>query len=137
HPAAPRNPPDPDSGRATFLEVSDQLLSGGLPEMATTQTRGRPLWTFIVTGIALFMVSLDSLVVTNALPSIRADLGTGLEGLEWTVNGYTLTFAVCLLTGAALGDRYGRRKVLLAGLAVFTASSAVAALAPSIGVLVA
>jgi EmrB/QacA subfamily drug resistance transporter len=105
--------------------------------MATTQTRGRPLWTFIITGIALFMVSLDSLVVTNALPSIRADLGTGLEGLEWTVNGYTLTFAVCLLTGAALGDRFGRRRMLLAGLAVFTASSAVAAVAPNIEVLIA
>ena len=105
--------------------------------MTATQTRGRPLWTFMVTGIALFMVSLDSLVVTNALPSIRTDLGTGLEGLEWTVNAYTLTFAVSLLIGAALGDRYGRRRVLLAGLTVFTASSAVAALAPSIGVLVA
>jgi len=105
--------------------------------MATTTNRGRPLWTFVITGIALFMVSLDSLVVTNALPSIRRDLGTGLEGLEWTVNAYTLTFAVCLLTGAALGDRYGRRRLLLAGLTVFTASSAVAALAPNIGVLVA
>src|SRR5437763_5598098 len=93
--------------------------------------------TFIVTGIALFMVSLDNLIVTNALPSIRANLGTGLEGLEWTVNGYTLTFAVCLLTGAALGDRYGRRRMLLVGLAIFTASSAAAALAPSIGVLIA
>jgi EmrB/QacA subfamily drug resistance transporter len=105
--------------------------------MTATPSRGRPLWTFIVTGIAVFMVSLDSLVVTNALPSIRTDLGTGLEGLEWTVNAYTLTFAVSLLTGAALGDRYGRRRMMLLGLTVFTASSAVAAVAPSIEVLVA
>jgi EmrB/QacA subfamily drug resistance transporter len=103
----------------------------------TTTTRGRPLWTFLVTGIALFMVALDSLVVTNALPSIRTDLGTGLEGLEWTVNGYTLTFAVCLLLGAALGDRYGRRRMLLIGLAVFTVSSAVAAMASGVEVLIA
>jgi EmrB/QacA subfamily drug resistance transporter len=104
--------------------------------MATRAT-GRAVWTFLITGLALFMVSLDSLIVTNALPSIRADLGTGLEGLEWTVNAYTLTFAVFLLSGAALGDRYGRRRVFLAGLALFTASSAAAALAPGIGVLIA
>src|SRR5437763_1962972 len=93
--------------------------------------------TFIVTGIALFMVSLDNLIVTNALPQIRADLGTGLEGLEWTVNAYTLSFAVLLLTGAALADRYGRRRLFLGGLAVFTGASAAAALAPGIGALIA
>jgi EmrB/QacA subfamily drug resistance transporter len=93
--------------------------------------------TFIVTGIALFMVSLDNLIVTNALPSIRADLGTGLEGLEWTVNAYTLTFAVLLLTAAAIADRYGRRRLFIGGLAVFTLASAAAALAPGIGGLIA
>src|SRR5215468_9800474 len=102
-----------------------------------TKAPGRPVWTFVITGLALFMVSLDSLIVTNALPSIRADLGTGLEGLEWTVSAYTLTFAVFLLTGAALGDRWGRRPVFLAGLAVFTAASAACAVAPDIGTLVA
>ncbi|HSV67752.1 MAG TPA: MFS transporter [Mycobacteriales bacterium] len=99
--------------------------------------RGRALWTFVITGTALFMVALDNLVVTNALPSIQRDLDAGLEGLEWTVNAYTLTFAVFLLTGSALGDRYGRRRLFLAGLAVFTGASAVAALAPNITVLVA
>ncbi|WP_213455265.1 DHA2 family efflux MFS transporter permease subunit [Rhizomonospora bruguierae] len=94
-------------------------------------------WTFLVTGLAAFMVAMDNLVVTNALPVIRVDLGTGLEGLEWTVNAYTLTFAVLLLTGAALGDRYGRRRLLMIGLAVFTAASTAAALAPDVGVLIA
>jgi MFS family permease len=72
--------------------------------------RARALWAFVVTSIALFMVSLDNLVVTTALPVIKRDLGASLSGLEWTVNGYTLTFAVLLLTGAALGDRFGRRR---------------------------
>jgi EmrB/QacA subfamily drug resistance transporter len=83
------------------------------------------------------MASLDNLVVTTALPSIRAHLHAGLEGLQWTVNAYTLTFAVLLLTGAALGERYGRRRVFVAGLGLFTAGSAAAALAPSIGLLIA
>jgi EmrB/QacA subfamily drug resistance transporter len=97
----------------------------------------RPFWTFLVSGVAVFMVSMDNLVVTNALPVIRRSLNTGLEGLEWTVNAYTLTFAVFLLTGAALGDRFGRRRMMAIGLTVFTLASAAAALAPSIGVLIA
>jgi EmrB/QacA subfamily drug resistance transporter len=83
------------------------------------------------------MVSLDNLVVTNALASIRADLGASLEALEWTVNAYTLAFAVFLLTGAALGDRFGRRRVFVAGLVLFTSASAAAALAPGTGALIA
>lgn len=94
------------------------------------------IWTFVVTSLAAFMVSLDNLVVTTALPSIRTSLDAGLEGLEWTVNAYTLTFGVLLLTGAALGERFGRRRVLALGLAVFTAASAGAAVAPSIEWLV-
>jgi EmrB/QacA subfamily drug resistance transporter len=81
------------------------------------------------------MVTLDNLVVTTALPVIRHDLHSGLSGLEWTVNAYTLTFAVLLLTGAALGDRFGRRRLFSIGLVIFTVSSAAAALAPSIGAL--
>ena len=96
----------------------------------------RALWTYLVSGVAVFMVAMDNLVVTNALPVIRVDLGTGLEGLEWTVNAYTLSFAVFLLTGAALGDRFGRRRLFGLGLAVFTAASAAAAMAPTIGALV-
>src|SRR5256885_14569273 len=86
------------------------------------------IWTFIITSVALFMVTLDNLVVTTALPVIRVDLHSGLSGLEWTVNAYTLTFAVLLLTGAALGDRYGRRLMSSIGIGVFTVGSAVAAL---------
>src|ERR1017187_7852038 len=83
------------------------------------------------------MASLDNLVVTTALPSIRDHLHASLEGLQWTVNAYTLTFAVLLLTGAALGERYGPRLMFVAGLGLFTAGSAAAALAPGIGWLVA
>src|SRR5947207_379636 len=88
-------------------------------------------WTFAITSTALFMVTLDNLVVTTALPVIRQDLHSGLSGLEWTVNAYTLTFAVLLLTGAALGDRFGRRLMFSIGLTIFTVASAAAALAPS------
>jgi EmrB/QacA subfamily drug resistance transporter len=100
-------------------------------------TRSQTLWTFAVTSAALFMASLDNLVVTTALPSIRAHLHASLAGLEWTVNAYTLTFAVLLLTGATLGERFGRRRLFVIGVGLFTAGSAAAALAPSIGTLVA
>ena len=92
-------------------------------------------WTFAITSTALFMVTLDNLVVTTAIPVIRRDLHAGISGLEWTVNAYTLVFAVLLLTGAALGDRFGRRRLFAIGLTIFTAASAAAALAPSIGAL--
>ena len=97
--------------------------------------RTSTLWTFAITSLALFMVSLDNLVVTTALPVIRTDLGASLEQLEWTVNAYTLTFAVFLLTGAALGDRFGRRRMFSLGLAIFTLGSVAAAVAPSIEAL--
>src|SRR5579871_356145 len=99
--------------------------------------KSRTAWTFAVTSAALFMASLDNLVVTTALPSIREHLHASLQGLQWTVNAYTLTFAVLLLTGATLGERYGRRRMFTAGLALFTAGSAAAALAPGIGLLIA
>src|SRR6201997_2659885 len=98
-------------------------------------SRRATLWTFAISSIAVFMTTLDNLVVTTAIPVIRRDLHAGINGLEWTVNAYTLVFAVLLLTGAALGDRLGRRKVFSVGLAIFTAASAAAALAPSIGAL--
>src|SRR5271156_5107228 len=98
--------------------------------------KARTAWTFAVTSAALFMASLDNLVVTTALPSIRDHLHASLQGLQWTVNAYTLTFAVLLLTGATLGERYGRRRMFVIGLGLFTAGSAAAALAPGIGWLV-
>jgi EmrB/QacA subfamily drug resistance transporter len=97
----------------------------------------RTMWTFAITSVAVFMATLDNLVVTTALPVIREDLHATVESLEWTVNAYTLTFAVLLLTGAALGDRFGRRRMFVVGLAIFTVSSAAAALAPSAGALIA
>jgi EmrB/QacA subfamily drug resistance transporter len=105
--------------------------------MTTMAQRQRTVWTFAVTSIALFMVVLDNLVVTTALPVIRVDLGASLEQLEWTVNAYTLTFAVFLLTGAALGDLFGRKKLFMASIALFTGASAAAALAPSADWLIA
>ena len=95
------------------------------------------VWTLAITSIALFMVVLDNLVVATALPVIRVELGATIEELEWTVNAYTLTFATFLLTGAALGDRFGRRRMFTVGLAVFTIASAAAALAPSMDALIA
>ena len=93
------------------------------------------IWTFAITSIALFMVTLDNLVVTTAIPVIRQDLNASLESLEWTVNAYTLTFAVLLLTGAALGDRFGRRRVFVIGVGIFTLGSIAAALAPTVEAL--
>ena len=101
------------------------------------RTRASAAWTFAITAVALFMVSLDNLVVTTALPVIKRDLGSSLQDLEWMVNAYTLTFAVLLLTGAALGDRFGRRRLFVIGLVIFTVGSAAAALAPSSGILIA
>ena len=97
----------------------------------------KTLWTFAITSVALFMVVLDNLVVSTALPVIRTDLDASIEQLEWTVNAFTLTFAVFLLTGAALGDRFGRRRMFIGGLSLFTLASAAAALAPSMEALIA
>src|ERR1700704_1133424 len=98
--------------------------------------RRRRALALIITGAAVFMVTLDNLVVTNALPSIRADLGASIAQLGWFVNAYTLTFAALLLTGASLGARFGRRRVFALGLGIFTAGSLGAALAGSSGLLI-
>jgi EmrB/QacA subfamily drug resistance transporter len=94
-------------------------------------------WTLAIVSLGLFMTTLDNLVVTTALPSIRRSLGASIQSLEWTVNAYTLTFAVLLLSGAALGDRFGRRRMFAIGLALFTAASAAAALSASTDALIA
>ncbi len=99
--------------------------------------RTRPMWTFVVTSIALFMGSLDNLVVTMALPAIKDHLHASLSSLEWTVNAYTLTFAVLLLPGATLGDRFGRKRMFLVGLTIFTLASAGAAMSTTASELVA
>jgi EmrB/QacA subfamily drug resistance transporter len=94
-------------------------------------------WTLALTAVASMMVVLDALVVSTALTSLQADLGASIEQLEWTVNAYVLSFAVLLMTGAALGDRYGRRKLFVIGLGVFAVASAACAMAPDVGWLIA
>src|SRR5437588_5854512 len=100
-------------------------------------SRARTLWTFAITSAALFMVVLDNLVVTTALPTIQRNLNASIQDLEWTVNAYTLTFAVLLLTGAALGDRFGRRRMFAAGITLFVLASAACALAGTVAWLIA
>ncbi|QKW51763.1 DHA2 family efflux MFS transporter permease subunit [Streptomyces buecherae] len=100
-------------------------------------TKATAVWTLVITSIAGFMAALDNLIVITAIPDIGEDLGGGIEELEWTVNAYTLSFAVLLMLGAALGDRFGRRRVFGVGIALFTASSAGAALSSDIGLLIA
>ena len=94
-------------------------------------------WALALASVASFMVVLDLLVVATALSTIRRDLGASVEQLEWTVNAYTLSFAVLLMTAAALGDRFGRRRLFAAGLGLFAAASAACALAPGVGWLIA
>lgn len=103
--------------------------------MSTTPHRSR--WTLATTSVAFFMVALDALVVTTALPVIARDLHAGMPTLQWTINTYGLAYAAGIITAAALGDRHGRRRVFTAGLAVFTLASAGCALAPSVGWLLA
>ncbi len=94
-------------------------------------------WVVALTGIGSLMAALDTLVVSTALSTIRLDLKASVEQLEWTVNAYNLSFAVLLITGAALGDRYGRRRVYAVGLGLFATASAACALAPAVGWLIA
>jgi EmrB/QacA subfamily drug resistance transporter len=94
-------------------------------------------WTLILASVASFMAALDTLVVSTALDTIRLDLGTTVEQLEWTINGYNLSLAVLLMTAAALGDRFGRRSLFAAGLGIFSVASAACALAPDAGSLIA
>jgi EmrB/QacA subfamily drug resistance transporter len=107
------------------------------PDRSLNTDPRRRGWTLAIVSIGLFMVVLDNLVVNVALPSIHRDLGASVQTLEWTVNAYVLAYAVLLLTGAALGDRFGRKRMFMAGITLFTLSSAGAALAPSTGLLIA
>ncbi|MBS1880295.1 MAG: DHA2 family efflux MFS transporter permease subunit [Actinobacteria bacterium] len=97
---------------------------------------GRRVWTLVLVSVGLFMVVLDNLVVNVALPSIKNDFGASVQSLEWTVNAYVLAYGVLLLTGAALGDRFGRRRMFVTGISLFTLASAGAALAPSADLLI-
>ena len=89
----------------------------------------RKWWTLGAMCFALFMIMLDNTVVNVALPSIQRDLHASISGLEWTINGYTLSFAVLLATGGRLGDIFGRRRMFILGVVIFAVSSATAGLA--------
>src|SRR4051795_1734096 len=103
----------------------------------TVEMSRRERRTIAVTGAALFMVVLDNLIVASTLPAIQRSLGASLESLEWVLDAYILAFGVLMLSAAALGERYGRRKVFVAGVVLFTISSAAGALAPNVGTLIA
>jgi EmrB/QacA subfamily drug resistance transporter len=107
-------------------------MTGSQPGIKPAQA-----WVLALTSAASLMVAVDALIVTTALPVIRVHLHASLAGLEWTVNAYVLSLAVLLMTGAALGDRFGRRRVFTVGVGLFTAGSAACALAPGIGWLIA
>ena len=103
----------------------------------SSQTKRTLAWVVVLTAIGSFMGAIDTLVVATALPTIRLDLGASVSQLEWTVNSYNLAFAVMLVTAAALGDRFGRRRLYAAGLVGFALASAASALSPSVGFLIA
>src|SRR6266516_4663109 len=113
------------------LELKRRKMMNAFSEKATRT------WVLALASVASLMISLDSQVVSTALPTIRRSLGTSIEQLEWTVNAYSLSFAILLMTGAALGDRFGRRRIFVAGLGLFVVASAACALAPNVGWLIA
>src|SRR5207248_5645285 len=117
-----------------FVVLQSTKLEGGtMTERTEMHRKG---WTLVLASLGLFMTALDTLVVATALPVLRVDLGATLGDLEWTVNAYNLSFACFLLTGAALGDRFGRRRMFTVGVGVFTLASIGAALSPSDGALI-
>jgi EmrB/QacA subfamily drug resistance transporter len=105
--------------------------------MAARTTELRRGWTLALASLGAFMSALDVVVVSTALPTLHTQLGATLPDLEWTINAYNLVFGCLMLTGAALGDRFGRRRMYTAGLLIFVLGSAMAALAPSVGLLIA
>ncbi|WP_426412073.1 DHA2 family efflux MFS transporter permease subunit [Bradyrhizobium ganzhouense] len=105
--------------------------------MQTPTNRAAQNWVLGVTALASFMMALDAMIITTAFAAIRADFGSPVETLQWTVNAFNLIFAVLLLTGAALGDRFGRRRMFAAGIALFVAASAACALAGNVAALIA
>src|SRR5918993_5989158 len=98
--------------------------------------KARMGWTLALASLGSFLAALDVVVITTAIPVMRKDLNASLSDLEWTVNAYNLVFACLMLTGAAIGDRFGRRKMYVAGLLLFTVASIGAALSDTAGQLI-
>src|ERR1700731_4069177 len=105
--------------------------------MQEHDAKGSKNWTLGVTALASFMMALDAQVITTAFATIRGDFGASVEMLQWTVNAFNLAFAVLLLTGVALGDRFGRRRMFAAGIALFVLASMACALSGSVESLIA
>ncbi len=128
------------AGREPAERSTDMTdIDRAIPAQTASASAGAPsrTLTVLLTSVAYFMVTLDALVVVTALPSIHRQLGGGIATLQWTVSAYTMAFGAGIITAAALGDRLGRRRVYVIGLAVFTAASAACALAPGAGWLIA
>jgi sugar phosphate permease len=130
------------ASRAVFRQATRQQRDRDQEDNVSTigrqlDSKSRETWVLALASVGSLMVALDALVVTTALSTIRLDLGASIEQLEWTVNAYTLSFSVLLMTGAALGDRFGRRRLFSVGLALFAAASAACAVAPDVGWLIA
>src|SRR5258708_30979899 len=125
-----------DRGGGTDLSWQEHDRRRSMTPQTNTERKKRA-WVVALTGIGSMMVALDTVVVATALSTIRVDLHASVGQLEWTVNAYNLSFAVLLMTGAALADRFGRRNFYALGLGVFAVASAACALAPTVGVLIA
>ncbi len=111
-------------------------MTGLTKNLTKNPPRALRAWTVTLAGIGSLLCALDVVVVSTALPSLRTDLGASLSDLEWTINAYNLAFAALMLTGAALGDRFGRRRMFAGGVAVFTLASVAAALSDGVGQLI-
>ena len=122
------------AAQTAFESTADGQVTAARPAPQPKIRRG---WVLGLTSAAYFMVVLDALVVITALPRMQLDLHVGLPALQWTVNAYGIAFAAGIITAAALGDRLGRRRVFITGVALFTLASAACALAPSVSVLIA
>jgi len=114
--------------------MTRSTVSGRVKRVASEKAKPRLGWVVGLTSTAYFMVVLDSSVLITALARMQRDLRVGLSSLQWTFNAYGIAFAAGIITAAALGDRFGRRRVFTSGIVLFTIASAACALAPSAGV---
>jgi MFS family permease len=133
--------PDAPFAPSTSSSPQNAPRQGGATQgeraMQTPTNRAEKNWVLGVTALASFMMALDAMIITTAFASIRTEFGSPVETLQWTVNAFNLIFAVLLLTGAALGDRFGRRRMFATGIALFVVASAACALAGSASALIA